>query len=56
MGFDEIPLRWDPINCEVNIYLSLDGGFTYGHLLASNSPDDGFETVTLPNVMTQYIS
>ncbi|MDD2987179.1 reprolysin-like metallopeptidase [Flavobacterium sp.] len=33
----------------VDIYLSTDGGFTYPFLLASQVPNDGSETVTVPN-------
>lgn len=34
----------------VNIYLSVDGGFTYPYLLKANTPNDGEETITVPNV------
>ena len=33
----------------VDIFLSLDGGFTYPITLASNVPNDGSESVTVPN-------
>lgn len=33
----------------VDIYLSTDGGFTYPILLASKVPNDGSETITVPN-------
>jgi len=39
-----------PVNCQlVNIFLSLDGGYTYPLLLAQNSPNDGRATVFLPD-------
>lgn len=34
---------------EVNILLSIDGGFTYPFVLASNTNNDGTQTVTIPN-------
>jgi subtilisin-like proprotein convertase family protein len=33
----------------VDIFMSLDGGFTYPILLATNVPNDGSEVVTIPN-------
>jgi len=37
------------VNCQqVNIRLSLDGGYQYTYLLAANTPNDGSETITLP--------
>ena len=33
----------------VDIFLSTDGGFTYPFLLASQVPNDGSETITVPN-------
>ncbi|MCG2612169.1 proprotein convertase P-domain-containing protein [Flavobacterium sp. SM15] len=39
-----------PINAKyVDIYLSTDGGYTYPTLLASRVPNDGSETITVPN-------
>ncbi|UOK42989.1 MULTISPECIES: reprolysin-like metallopeptidase [Flavobacterium] len=38
------------VNCNyVDIYLSTDGGNTYPILLASKVPNDGSETITVPN-------
>jgi subtilisin-like proprotein convertase family protein len=40
-----------PINCaNVNILLSVDNGFTYPFTLLSNTPNDGSQSVTIPNV------
>ncbi len=39
------------INCQfVNIFLSVDGGATYPHVLASNVPNSGSASVTVPNL------
>lgn len=53
----EISVAWDvsstdltPISCsQVNILLSLDGGYTYPVTLLTNTPNDGSEVFTLPN-------
>ncbi|HNP20253.1 MAG TPA: M12 family metallo-peptidase [Fulvivirga sp.] len=55
-----VDISWDvantdqsPVNCQfVNILLSEDGGFTYPHIIKSNTPNDGFETILLPNVVS----
>lgn len=39
-----------PGSANVNIYLSTDGGLTYPITLASNVPNNGSATITVPNV------
>lgn len=42
-----------PISCaNVDIFLSVDGGYTYPYLLASQTPNDGLETINVPNIVT----
>lgn len=42
-----------PINCsEVDLYLSIDGGFSYPILLAEAVPNDGAQTVIVPFELT----
>lgn len=43
-----------PINCSsVDIYLSVDGGYTYPYMLAQGTANDGIETVTVPAVSSE---
>ncbi|MDG4789471.1 M12 family metallo-peptidase [Micromonospora sp. WMMD1102] len=57
-GGAELPVSWDvagtdaaPVGVgEVRISLSVDGGKTFGYVLAERTANDGAETVTLPNV------
>lgn len=53
-------ITWDvansnnaPVNCaNVNILLSIDGGFTFPITLKSNTPNNGTASVVVPNVST----
>ncbi|MCU0347584.1 MAG: M12 family metallo-peptidase [Saprospiraceae bacterium] len=43
----------DPVGCKyVNLNLSVDGGFNYPYSLVVSTPNDGSETVFLPDVTT----
>ncbi len=42
-----------PISCtSVNILMSLDGGLNYYDTVVVNTPNDGTETITVPNIAT----
>jgi hypothetical protein len=53
-------ITWDKANTDlppvsttdVKISLSTDGGYTYPHVLAASTANDGSESVTIPNVAT----
>ncbi len=55
-----VDVTWDvantdqnPVNCQfVSILLSEDGGLTYPNIIKSSTPNDGSETILLPNVVT----
>lgn len=61
MGNSRQLITWDvagtadaPISCAtVDIYLSLDGGYTWPYLLSSGSPNNGSDSVKLPNPATR---
>jgi subtilisin-like proprotein convertase family protein len=60
---DELEITWDvantdihPVNCkQVNILMSADGGYTYPILLKDKTPNDGSETVVLPNIESSLV-
>jgi hypothetical protein len=58
-GSSSQTVTWDVNNTakpllapNVMISLSTDGGYTYPYVLAANTPNDGSQSVTLPNVGT----
>ena len=59
----ELEIRWDvantdvaPVGCQtVNIWLSSDAGYNYTHLLKFQTPNDGIETVVVPNVESSLV-
>ncbi len=59
-GNTSVTVTWDvanttasPINCNlVDIFLSTDGGFTYPTTILVGTPNDGSQTINLPNIPT----
>ena len=57
---EDLTVEWDVantdgvrVNCQfVDIYLSTNGGLDFDILLAENTPNDGSETVKMPNIIT----
>jgi hypothetical protein len=60
-GLSSQTITWDVNNTatallapNVIIWLSTDGGHTYTYVLTSNTPNDGSETVTFPDIITTH--
>ncbi len=59
-GFSSVTVNWQvnntdiaPVNAEfVDIYVSADGGQSFTELVVENTPNDGSQVVTLPNITT----
>jgi hypothetical protein len=54
-GGSSVPVTWDVkgtnrLAANVKISLSTDGGATFGTVLAASTPNDGSETLAMPNV------
>jgi hypothetical protein len=63
IGGDFQTILWDasntaaaPVSCaSVDIYMSLDGGYTYPYTLAAATPNDGSQRVQIPNVASNNV-
>ncbi len=59
-GLSEQTVTWNvantnlaPVNCSsVRILLSTDGGFTFNDTILASTPNDGSETIAVPNIAT----
>lgn len=57
---DFTEIRWDVagtntgrVNCQkVNVLLSTDGGDSFPHVLLENTPNDGVQAITIPDLVT----
>ena len=53
IGWDVANTNQSPISCStVDILLSTDGGQTFSIILADDTPNDGSQSITLPNINT----
>ncbi|HFA50885.1 MAG TPA: T9SS type A sorting domain-containing protein [Bacteroidetes bacterium] len=60
---EEVEITWDVANTDndlvkcrsVNIWISTDGGLSFSHLLASATPNDGSEVVTVPDLVSSNV-
>ena len=61
-GAGQMPVTWDVAGTDANgintanvkISLSMDGGQTFPTVLAASTPNDGSQSVTLPNTATTH--
>jgi hypothetical protein len=63
IGGNSQTITWDvsgttaaPVSCaNVDIYMSVDGGYSFPYLLKGSTPNDGSERVQIPNVPSDYV-